>query len=502
VAHSMLAVERIPYRRIARGLRLVVLIGIAGWAGLIWLAANLDVPLDGQLATVARALSSALFLTAGGLTLARWHLTREPASARAAVALIVFGVAAPVIAGVIELVRDAAGTGSPLPESRVVLSTAVLAVLIVGRAQFRAAISQLRLAVGLVVACSVLAGGLGRVTTRVDVNVWAAAQFLLAVIWLGLAYSVHRSRLGPSAPWIASSLVLMAGSDAMLGSNDLHPGLAAAASAGLQALAAVVITAASAADLWLAFVRSDEHVESLADDLDDTRRQLDTVEQAQQERLHDARSVVLGVLGASELLRQPGSSVDSDRLHSLMTAELRRLDGVLDPAARECIGDFSLASAVEPVLAVQKLIGAHVHCDLGDLWVQGRIRDTATVFANLLTNCQVHAPGAQIRITATPGGEKVVIWVEDDGPGIEPAELTSVLDRGVRGSSTTAAGSGLGLYSAQTMMRAQGGTLTIQRRAHRGTRVVLTLPVGSTSQPAYAVRVDSRHPDLTVPGVQ
>jgi two-component system OmpR family sensor kinase len=297
-------------------------------------------------------------------------------------------------------------------------------------------------------------------------------------------------------------LVLMAGADAALGTNDVHPGLAAAASAGLQALAAVVITSASAADLWLAFVQSDEHVEALVDDLDDTRRLLDTVEQDQQERLHDARSVVLGVLGASELLRQPGSTVDSDRLHSLMTAELRRLDGVLDPAARECIGDFSLASAVEPVLEVQKLIGAHVQCDLGELWVRGRIRDTATVFANLLTNCQVHAPGAQIRITATPSGERVVIWVEDDGPGIDPAESTSVLDRGARGSTTTASGSGLGLHSARTMMRAQGGNLTIQRRAHRGTRVVLTLPIGAGPQPAPPIRVDSGHLDLTMRGVR
>jgi two-component system OmpR family sensor kinase len=158
---------------------------------------------------------------------------------------------------------------------------------------------------------------------------------------------------------------------------------------------------------------------------------------------------------------------------------------VLDPGI-EPIGDFSLASAVEPVLAVHELGGIRLHCELAGLSVQGRIRETATVFANLLTNCQTHAPGATVSITARRRVDTVVICIEDDGPGLPETEWDQVLGRGQRGTAAGPVGTGLGLYTAQAAMRAQDGDLRLGRGCSGGTRVILTLPA------ARGVRAEQR----------
>jgi len=328
---------------------------------------------------------------------------------------------------------------------------------------------------------------------------WSAAEGVASLGWLVLAVRARRSQRGRTrtSGWTSWALMLMAGGEALLGVDDLADSLAGSLAAGLQLCAAVIIVTAGAADLWQIFVLTDQRTASLCDDLVGTRLELGRVELRQQERLHDARSVVLGVIGASRLLARPERSTDADRLGALMTQELTRLSAVLDPSAADPLGDFSLASAIEPVLLVHQLGGAEVRCELGELWVRGRIRDTATVFANLLANCQLHAPGATVTVSAVRRLDRVVIDFEDDGPGIPAAERAQVLTRGGRGADAGAGGSGLGLYTAAQAMSAQAGTLEIrdrkdiQDRSERGTRIVLTLPVaehipaGDRSAPAW-----------------
>ena len=65
--------------------------------------------------------------------------------------------------------------------------------------------------------------------------------------------------------------------------------------------------------------------------------------------------------------------------------------------------------------------------------------------------------------------------IEDDGPGIDAARLTEVLDRGIR-LDESVPGSGLGLAIVSELSGLYGGGLQLQRGAGGGVVAVLELP--------------------------
>jgi signal transduction histidine kinase len=78
--------------------------------------------------------------------------------------------------------------------------------------------------------------------------------------------------------------------------------------------------------------------------------------------------------------------------------------------------------------------------------------DLAEVLGNLLENATRHAAG-RVRITAKHGSGGPSIIVEDDGKGIEPAQLSRVLERGAR-LDERGGGAGLGLAIVQDVLDA------------------------------------------------
>jgi signal transduction histidine kinase len=106
---------------------------------------------------------------------------------------------------------------------------------------------------------------------------------------------------------------------------------------------------------------------------------------------------------------------------------------------------------------------------------------------NIVHNAIDHCgAGAQIgvRITAakaSPHGESaptpVVISVEDNGPGIPPDQLKHVFQRFFRAQGSrrqrSERGLGLGLAIAKALTEAQGGRISVESAAPKGTRFVL-----------------------------
>ena len=102
------------------------------------------------------------------------------------------------------------------------------------------------------------------------------------------------------------------------------------------------------------------------------------------------------------------------------------------------------------------------------------------VLLNLLDNAVKYGPqGQTVRVTAAPAGEnRVVLAVEDEGPGIDPAERAAVWEpfrrgRGVVGGA--AAGSGIGLSVVREIVAWHGGEARVEDGA-RGARMVVELP--------------------------
>lgn len=258
--------------------------------------------------------------------------------------------------------------------------------------------------------------------------------------------------------------------------------LAADSATALCCVVATAIALAAAADaLRDTYVAHGSRILQLADDLGTARRRLAALEEEQRERLHEARTAMLGVLGATHLFAVPADAgADDDsaaQLRRVVTAEARRLTSLLDPEADEAPREFALASAFEPVLVAYRATGMCIAAELGGLRAHGRPTATATVLANLLSNAAKYAPGSPVVVRASSAGASVRICVEDSGPGIPAEERKAVLIRGERLSRSAAAGTGIGLYSSAVAMAEQGGSLRIEGRGGLdGTCVVLSLP--------------------------
>lgn len=100
------------------------------------------------------------------------------------------------------------------------------------------------------------------------------------------------------------------------------------------------------------------------------------------------------------------------------------------------------------------------------------------VLYNLLSNAARYSePGAQIWLRVEPRGERVVFIVEDEGAGVPEAVRGAMFDR-FEGQSVAGRqrGAGLGLALVKSFVNLHGGTVAIEPRQPRGTRVVVNLP--------------------------
>jgi signal transduction histidine kinase len=100
--------------------------------------------------------------------------------------------------------------------------------------------------------------------------------------------------------------------------------------------------------------------------------------------------------------------------------------------------------------------------------------------ANLIDNGVRHGRSA-VRVSARTLPDCVEVAVEDDGPGIEPAERERVFELFVRGRTGLEAapdGTGFGLALVRRIAVASGGSVRYEEAA-RGARFVLSLPKGS-----------------------
>ena len=144
-----------------------------------------------------------------------------------------------------------------------------------------------------------------------------------------------------------------------------------------------------------------------------------------------------------------------------------------------------LLASAEPT--ADRRFAADVHA--GGILHADRDRITQAL-RNLLRNATEHTqPGGRIELGAGPGGAgRVRIWVDDDGPGIAPAERERVFDRFHRADparARTAGGTGLGLAIVHTIVSAHGGRAWAAESPLGGARIVIELPGFRPGPAAY-----------------
>ncbi len=102
------------------------------------------------------------------------------------------------------------------------------------------------------------------------------------------------------------------------------------------------------------------------------------------------------------------------------------------------------------------------------------------VVGNLVDNARRHAR-SEVRLTALVHGGRVLVRVDDDGPGIPEAERERVFERFTRlddARGRDAGGAGLGLAIVRELLRSRGGDVRLTESPAGGLRAEIDLPPG------------------------
>jgi signal transduction histidine kinase len=106
--------------------------------------------------------------------------------------------------------------------------------------------------------------------------------------------------------------------------------------------------------------------------------------------------------------------------------------------------------------------------------IRGRREDLEEMLGNLLDNACKWAR-SRVAISSFADDTRVVVSVDDDGPGLDPSMRAQVLQRGVRADQQVG-GSGLGLAIVSELAELYGGSVILDTSPLGGTRARLELP--------------------------
>jgi two-component system OmpR family sensor kinase len=209
---------------------------------------------------------------------------------------------------------------------------------------------------------------------------------------------------------------------------------------------------------------------------------------------HELRTPLASLRANAELytLGAVRAGAELDEVMRRITLETQRMSGLVDDMFRLARLGAQPVRSCEPVdlseLAESCAERARVaepartwllHVAPG-LRVAGDEELLRRAIDNLLANVRVHTPGTATGVISVAGsadGERVMVEVSDDGPGVPSAMLPHIFERFYRaGAASARPGSGLGLAIVAEIAAAHGGSATAASRTPAGLRVTLDLP--------------------------
>jgi signal transduction histidine kinase len=204
---------------------------------------------------------------------------------------------------------------------------------------------------------------------------------------------------------------------------------------------------------------------------------------------HELRNAIGAVAAESELalgrVREP---TDYQAALQIISARTRRIAAVIDDLlllARADAGilETSQSGEMNEIVStacsdVQKReSGGTIRLQLSE--EQLKVAGSPELLLRLMDNVVVNArrlAHSMVEVSVGQSGAAAVVTVDDDGPGLPPAEREAVFRRFHR-STAEYGGSGLGLAIAAAIVSAYGGTIVVDDAPIGGARFVISLPL-------------------------
>jgi signal transduction histidine kinase/CheY-like chemotaxis protein len=130
---------------------------------------------------------------------------------------------------------------------------------------------------------------------------------------------------------------------------------------------------------------------------------------------------------------------------------------------------------------------------------------TRQILVNLVGNAVKFTAEGQVAIVISgAAAERLVVAVQDTGPGIDPGDLEGIFEefRRVGPDAVRSEGTGLGLAISRRLARAMGGDITVTSTPGKGSTFTLDLPLDCRSvvveKPVVTIRADGEHVLLAV----
>jgi PAS domain S-box-containing protein len=214
---------------------------------------------------------------------------------------------------------------------------------------------------------------------------------------------------------------------------------------------------------------------------------------------HELKTPVAIIKGYAATLRRPDAAWDPQVIQE-------NLEVIEDEADR-------LSVLIENLLTASRLQVQHeISLEIGEVWLEDLVRRAVERFSkqtqkhefevnfpddfpviqgdemrlrqvieNLIGNAIKYSPdGGAIEVGGNANDRVVTIYVKDPGVGLAPEEQERVFDRFYRVDgklSRKTQGTGLGLYLAQAIIHAHGGTIGVKSQLGKGAKFYFTLPI-------------------------
>jgi signal transduction histidine kinase len=218
---------------------------------------------------------------------------------------------------------------------------------------------------------------------------------------------------------------------------------------------------------------------------------------------HELRTPLTGIFGSAQNLR--------DGLAGALTQEQQEYVGMIENDSERLI------RVVNELLEWGRLEAGHIHLQRTPVALQALVEEVFAllrpvaerkavtlelegcdaavsadadklkqVLINLLDNAiKFSPPRCKVRLAVANGADGLRLTVQDQGPGIDAADVPRLFERFYRGRSADGtAGSGLGLAIARNLARLHGGDITVATAPERGSVFTLNLPAAALAGPA------------------